>query len=70
MDEGKLDAVIPRPRACREHLGVSLSTAWRRERNDPNWPRPVCMGGNRFGYMASSISSYLAGLPEKSRPGA
>jgi len=45
MDERQLDAVIPRPRACREHLGVSLTTAWRRERSDPAWPRVVCMGG-------------------------
>jgi len=70
MDEGQLDAVIPRPRACREHLGVSLTTAWRRERSDPAWPRAVCMGGNRFGYRASDIARYVSQLPERPRAGA
>ena len=74
MDEIKLDAVdavIPRRRACRIYLGVSPTTAWRREHKDPTWPKPVEMsGGNRVGYLASDISRYISGLAERPPPGA
>jgi len=67
MDDIELDAIVPRRRACRVYLGVSATTAWRREREDPAWPKPVPMSSNRFGYKKSAISRYLAGLQEQDK---
>ncbi|MCC7328168.1 MAG: hypothetical protein IT521_15340 [Burkholderiales bacterium] len=60
MDQ--VDIVIRRPRALREYLDCSTVTAWRRERNNPNWPRPVDMGGGRIGYKLSEIRRYVESL--------
>ena len=57
------DAEIPRGAFC--HLaGCSKINAYRRERQDPCWARPI-LRGNRVFYQAADCKRYLsAGLPK------
>ena len=43
-------------------LGVSKTTAWRRARDDPDFPRPVVISaaGMRKAYLESEIDHYIA----------
>lgn len=57
------DALIPRTRACRLFLGVSLVTAWRHERDDPLWPKPVRIGPKLVAYRESEVQRYIESQP-------
>ena len=57
------DAEIPRGVFC-QLAGCAKITAYRRERQDCNWPRPI-LRGNRVFYKAADCKRYLsAGLPK------
>ena len=58
------DVIIKRSRAHRD-AGMSRTTAWRRERDDPSFPRAVQIGPNRFGYWRSEWWEWLASRPRR-----
>lgn len=60
------DRLIPRRQACRDFLGIGTSTGYRRERDDPNFPRAVKIGKNRWAYRLSEIQRYIDSLPRRS----
>jgi hypothetical protein len=51
------DAEIPRGTFC-QLAGCAKITAYRRERNDPAWPRPI-VRGNRVFYKSADCKRYL-----------
>lgn len=59
------DAEIPRGTFC-QLAGCAKITAYRRERNDPTWPRPI-VRGNRVFYKSADCKRYLdSGRPANS----
>jgi predicted DNA-binding transcriptional regulator AlpA len=59
------DALIPRRKAFREYLNIGITTGWRREREDPEFPKPVVIGVRRYGYRKSDLLRYIASRPAK-----
>jgi hypothetical protein len=51
------DAEIPRGFFC-QLAGCARITAYRRERNDPSWPRPIVRGKRVF-YKSADCKRYL-----------
>lgn len=70
-----IDALIPRTTAIRRYLGVSLTTAWRREQSDPDWPKPIAIGPKLIAYKESEINAYIesraaaSACAKRARPG-
>jgi hypothetical protein len=60
------DAEVPRAYFC-QLTGRSKITAYRHERGDPNWPKPIVRGGRVF-YKAADCKRYLAAVPEDAAP--
>lgn len=59
------DVLIPRALAWRQYLGCSSTAGLRKEREDPNFPRPRVTGPQRYAYLLSDITKYIANLPLK-----
>lgn len=57
------DAEVPRAYFC-QLTGRSRITAYKHERFDPTWPRPVIRGGRVF-YKAADCKRYLEAPGEK-----
>ncbi len=60
------DAEVPRAYFC-QLAGRSKITAYRHERRDPHWPRPIVRGKRVF-YKAADCKRYLAAVPEATGP--
>ncbi len=58
----KVEQLIPR-RQGYKMLGLSNTTGWRRERQDPEFPRPVACGPGRFAFKLSDLQAYIASRP-------
>jgi len=59
------DALIKCSRAHRR-MGMSDTTAWRRERDDPTFPKAVQIGPKSFAYRASDVRRWINTRPVKS----
>lgn len=59
----QVDAIIPRRRAWREFLGCSITTGYRHENNNPEWPKVIKIGPGRYGYRLSDIQRYIDTRP-------
>jgi predicted DNA-binding transcriptional regulator AlpA len=57
-----IEQLIPRRKGYKI-VGVSVSTGQRRERDDPDFPKPVLMGPGRFGFKLSELQSYINTRP-------
>jgi predicted DNA-binding transcriptional regulator AlpA len=44
-------------------LGMSPTTGWRRERDDPDFPPKLEIGPHRYGYRLSDLQRYIATRP-------
>ena len=58
----KFEQLIPR-RQGYKMMGLSNATGWRRERQDPEFPKAVAIGPRRFGFLLSHIENYIATRP-------
>jgi hypothetical protein len=62
------DQLLPWRYACRTYLHTSATTAWRRERSDPEFRAlKVQIGPGRFGARLSAIQAYIASRPPAQR---
>jgi predicted DNA-binding transcriptional regulator AlpA len=57
-----IEQLIPR-RQGYKMVGLSNTTGWRRERDDPEFPKPVVSGPNRFAFKLSDLQRYIASRP-------
>jgi predicted DNA-binding transcriptional regulator AlpA len=57
-----IDRIIRRPKGL-AMLGMSLTTGWRRERDDPEFPPKLQLGPHRYGYRLSDLQRYIATRP-------
>jgi predicted DNA-binding transcriptional regulator AlpA len=58
----EIEQLVPR-RQGYKMLGLSNTTGWRREKQDPEFPRPVVCGPNRFAFRLSDLQAYIATRP-------
>ncbi len=63
-DELELDRLIKRS-VGRKHMGVSSTTAWRRERDDPDFPKPIQTGPGSFCYRLADVRRWIETRPTK-----
>ena len=64
------DQLIPWRRALHDYLGISPTTAWRREQIDPEFRAlkvQLGLGSNRHGARLSEIQRYIASRPPAER---
>ena len=66
-----MDELIKRTKAHRA-MGMSSTTAWRRARDDPDFPKAIQTGPQSFCYRASDIQRWIDTKPvrENSKVGA
>jgi hypothetical protein len=57
------DILIPASEQRRRHGGMSRATEERRIKNDPGWPRPVCIARRRY-YSDAASRAHLTRLIE------
>ena len=53
---------ILRPREVCEVIGVSRTTLWRKSR-DGEFPRPVRLGANSIGWLATDVQKWIRSRP-------
>ena len=58
----KPEQIIPLRKGYRM-MGYSVTTGWRREKQDPTFPKRVEIGHGRFGLRLSEIENYIAARP-------
>ena len=52
---------IERRAVAVRRMAVSVPTAKRHERIDPDWPRPIIIGaGGRVGYLSADVDRWIA----------
>jgi len=61
-DDTTLDKLIRRSDAFRA-MGLSRTTAWRRERSDPTFPPRIQIGPNSYRYRVSDVQRWMQSLP-------
>src|SRR5438128_1761440 len=62
-----VDQLIPRRKGL-VLLGISPTTAWRRERDDPEFPPKVRVGHLRYAFRLSDLEKYIATRPHVATP--
>lgn len=50
---------IMRPKQAAPYLGVSVTTLWRLEQTDPDFPRKVRFSARCVGFRQADIDAYL-----------
>ncbi len=50
---------IARPKAAARHIGVSISTLYRWERERPDFPRRIKLGPRASGWRLADLESWL-----------
>ncbi len=58
MHPEDLEALIKRPRALRL-MALSRTTAWRREQDDPTFPKAVRIGPHSFAYRVRDVHRWI-----------
>ena len=53
------DALLPRRLVLRDVFHVGPLTAYRGERNNPQWPHPIKIGGRVY-YLRSEVERFIA----------
>lgn len=55
-----------RARIAEKMMGAtSRTTAWRRQREDPDWPARRQVGPSSYAYLASEVQHYIESRPVK-----
>ena len=60
--DDEIDRLIPCS-AGRKAMGLSRTSAWRRERSDPTFPQRIQIGHNSYRYRLGDVRRWIAGLP-------
>lgn len=61
-DDLSLDKLIRRSEAF-QAMGLSRTTAWRRERSDPTFPPRIKIGPNSYRYRVKDVQRWIQNLP-------
>ena len=62
MMPDQIDALIPRTQG-RKAMGLSRTTEWRRERDDPTFPKRVQIGPGSWAYRVSDVQRWIETRP-------
>jgi predicted DNA-binding transcriptional regulator AlpA len=61
-DDGGIDALIKRSRAF-QRMGMSRTTGWRRERDDPTFPKAIRTGPNSWVFRVADVQRWIETRP-------
>lgn len=66
-----MQAVLITEKIFRQHLGgISRTTFWQLERDEPSFPKPVRVTPGRKAYVASEVEQFISKLVARRNKGA